>query len=244
MAFITYRVSLNPTLPGSDTLKGSFLTGAEIDANFKGLANDTSTLFSRQIISGAGLTGGGNLTANRTLSLADSGVSAGTYTKVTVDQYGRATAGQQLAAADVPIPVLSNDTTTNANTFFPVLSNNQTTGVMQTARVSSTKLFYNPSTGTLTSTVVVQSSDATLKENINTVPRALDVVKNLRGVSFNWKDTGTKSYGVIAQELKTVLPDLVVGEKDGDLTVNYSGIIAVLIEAIKELEAKVARLEE
>lgn len=47
----------------------------------------------RKIIAGAGLAGGGDLTADRTLSLAESGVSAGTYTKTTVDKYGRVTSG-------------------------------------------------------------------------------------------------------------------------------------------------------
>ena len=45
------------------------------------------------ISAGTGLTGGGNLSANRTLSLATTGVNAGTYTKVTVDTYGRVTVG-------------------------------------------------------------------------------------------------------------------------------------------------------
>lgn len=54
------------------------------------------------ISAGAGLTGGGDLTANRTISLATSGVTAGTYTKVTVDVYGRVTSGNTLSASDIP----------------------------------------------------------------------------------------------------------------------------------------------
>ena len=54
-----------------------------------------------RVIAGAGLTGGGTLAADRTLSLATVG-TAGTYTKVTVDQYGRVTGHQSLAAADIP----------------------------------------------------------------------------------------------------------------------------------------------
>lgn len=54
------------------------------------------------IKAGAGLAGGGTLAADRTLSLAPSGVSAGTYPKVTVDAYGRVTKGASLAAADIP----------------------------------------------------------------------------------------------------------------------------------------------
>lgn len=54
------------------------------------------------ISAGTGLTGGGDLTANRTISLATSGVTAGTYTKVTVDTYGRVTSGNALSASDIP----------------------------------------------------------------------------------------------------------------------------------------------
>ena len=55
-----------------------------------------------QIIAGTGLVGGGDLTANRTISLSTSGVSAGTYTKVTVDTYGRVTSGGTLSSTDIP----------------------------------------------------------------------------------------------------------------------------------------------
>lgn len=55
-----------------------------------------------KISAGTGLTGGGDLTANRTISLATSGVTAGTYTKVTVDTYGRVTSGDTLLDTDIP----------------------------------------------------------------------------------------------------------------------------------------------
>lgn len=56
----------------------------------------------QKIIAGTGLSGGGALSGDVTLSLGTSGVTAGTYTKVTVDTYGRVTAGANLAAADIP----------------------------------------------------------------------------------------------------------------------------------------------
>ena len=69
----------------------------------------------------------------------------------------------------------------------------------------------------------------------------MDTTNQLRGVKFDWKSGGVTSYGVIAQEIEQVLPDLVT---DGDTkTVNYNGIIGVLIEAVKELSAKVEELE-
>ena len=59
-----------------------------------------------KITAGAGLTGGGDLSANRTLALAAVG-TAGTYTKVTTDAYGRVTAGTTLSAADIPTLAIS-----------------------------------------------------------------------------------------------------------------------------------------
>jgi len=84
-------------------------------------------------------------------------------------------------------------------------------------------------------------SDVNFKDNVITVGGALDKVSELRGVSFNWKETGEASYGVIAQELETVLPELVHGSDPK--TVNYNGIIGVLIEAIKELKSEVDNLK-
>ena len=54
---------------------------------------------------------------------------------------------------------------------------------------------------------------------------------------FDWKDSGESSLGVIAQDLEKVLPEL-VSETDGVKSVNYNGIIGVLIQAIKELNQK------
>jgi hypothetical protein len=64
----------------------------------------------------------------------------------------------------------------------------------------------------------------------------------LRGVKFDWKESGTHSYGVIAQELEEVLPELVSGSDPR--TVNYNGIIGVLIESIKELKAEINDLKD
>ena len=96
--------------------------------------------------------------------------------------------------------------------------------------------------GFCTATDFDSSSDMKLKENITTVDNGLDLVNQLRGVRFDWKDTGYGSYGVIAQELEQVLPELV---GDGDpKTVKYNGIIGVLIEAVKELSDRVKALED
>ncbi len=97
------------------------------------------------------------------------------------------------------------------------------------------------SSGIVTAVDFNSTSDENLKYNVETVDNALDTVNSLRGVKFQWKEDDRTSYGVIAQELEVVLPDLV---SSGDIkTVNYNGIIGVLIEAIKELKAEVEELK-
>lgn len=132
-----------------------------------------------------------------------------------------------------------DDTTTNS-TFYPLFTTT-TAGIVTTTNVSTSKLTFNPSTGTLTATDLNSSSDFSLKENIKTVENALEKVNNLRGVKFNWKEDGRVSYGVIAQELEEVLPELV--SNSDPKTVNYNGIIGVLIEAVKELSIRIDELE-
>lgn len=86
------------------------------------------------------------------------------------------------------------------------------------------------------------TSDLNLKTNVNTIENSLDIVNSLRGVSFDWKVNGNKSYGVIAQELEEVLPDLVT-TKDNK-SVNYNGLVGVLLQAVKELSAEVEELKK
>jgi len=111
--------------------------------------------------------------------------------------------------------------------------------------VGSSILNINPSginvTGVVTATDFNSLSDANYKENVATVDSALTKVDQLRGVKFDWKESGLPSYGVIAQELQEVLPELVHG--NDPKTVNYNGIVGVLIEAIKELKAEVEELK-
>jgi hypothetical protein len=120
-----------------------------------------------------------------------------------------------------------------------------TTGNFNVVSVGSTILNVNTSgiivTGITTATDFDSLSDINYKENIVTVNNALLKVEQLRGVKFDWKESGSPSYGVIAQELEQVLPELVHG--NDPKTVNYNGIIGVLIEAIKELKAEVEELK-
>jgi hypothetical protein len=88
---------------------------------------------------------------------------------------------------------------------------------------------------------VTAYSDERLKTDIITIDNALSMVDQMRGVYFV-KD-GNKNTGVIAQEIQKVLPEVVLENSDGYLSVAYGNIVGVLIEAIKELKAEVESLK-
>jgi len=129
--------------------------------------------------------------------------------------------------------ISSTDDTSTNNTFYPVFVD----GTDSPAKISTSGLTYNPSLGKLTATIVNSTSDENLKKDIHTIENALDKVKQLRGVDFKWIKSEEKSMGVIAQEIQKVFPEL-VSENENGLSVNYNGLIGVLIEAIKELSDK------
>ena len=93
------------------------------------------------------------------------------------------------------------------------------------------------------------ASDITLKNNIITITDPIGKLSNINGVSFEWKKDGKESIGVIAQEVQEVFPQLVslvpnLSNGEGEhLTVNYSGLIGVLIESVKDLQSQVIDLK-
>jgi hypothetical protein len=92
-------------------------------------------------------------------------------------------------------------------------------------------------TGIITCTDINSTSDENLKKNIQKLNNSIEILKRINPVSFNWKDNGRKSYGVIAQELEKVLPEL-IGEMNEHKTVSYTPLIALLINAVLELNEK------
>jgi hypothetical protein len=137
-------------------------------------------------------------------------------------------------------------------------------GTTQTTNISSIQLVYDSTTknlgigttnptaklhvvgdtyisGILTATDINSASDIRLKTNIKPFENTLEKIVQINGVSFNWIDSNAKSGGIIAQDVEKVFPELV---NDGDhKTVNYNGLIGVLIESIKELKQEVEDLK-
>jgi hypothetical protein len=92
--------------------------------------------------------------------------------------------------------------------------------------------------GNITATAYFYTSDEKLKDNITELT-GLAIVNKLRGVSFNWKEGGDPSIGVVAQEVEAVLPQVVAtNEETGMKSVNYGALVGPLIESTKELDAR------
>lgn len=204
----------------------------------------TETL-SGDVTGSASVNGSANWTI--TTTLANSGVTAATYTNatVTVDAKGRVTSASSGTSGGLTI---TDDTSTNATRFLTFTS--ATSGSITGANVSSTKLTYNPSTGALISTTVAGNSDERLKTNWRDLQA--DFIEQLATVKAGVydrtdMDVPVTQVGVTAQTLRPVLPDAVLEDVDGMLSVAYGN--AALVSAIElakrvvEQEARINRLE-
>lgn len=152
-------------------------------------------------------------------------VSGLATTAGTLAQFG-ATTSSQLAG------VISDETGTGLLVFnnAPTLDGNVTcTGNVNVSYFVTSPYFYS-------------YSDRNLKTDIATIPGALDKLNKLNGVSFKWIRDNKDSLGLIAQDVQTVLPQA-VEHVNNSLTVNYNGVVALLVEAIKEQQKQIDELK-
>ncbi len=195
-----------------------------------GKLNLSNSIVNADIASGAAIAV--SKLASSTISGVSLGSSLNHLTAGSFITYSSGTTYNGSAAITVSVAA------TTANTGNTVVARNSS-GDFTAGTISVTNL-------TASQTVQAQdfnsTSDETLKTNIETFENGLETIKSLRGVTFDWKATQKPSVGVIAQELEKILPELVT---DGDpKTVNYNGLIGVLIEAVKELSAEVEDLKK
>ncbi|UBD71184.1 tail fiber domain-containing protein [Bacteroides sp. BFG-257] len=117
-------------------------------------------------------------------------------------------------------------------------------------------VFFNTQTSTFNSIQVknvYNYSDARAKTNIQTLSQSLSIINQLRPVSYNFTDNSDntqfrkggdgKEIGLLAQEVEKILPNAVLTDPDGNKLINYTNLIAVLINAVKDLSTKVSALE-
>lgn len=107
-----------------------------------------------------------------------------------------------------------------------------TTKVMN---LSGTDLMYD---GRFRPQEINLTSDIRKKENLSVITDALKRVLTLNGYFYNFKGSDEESVGLIAQQVQKVLPSAVSEDADGTLSLNYNGIVALLVEATREQEVR------
>ncbi len=219
----TTNSSFYPVLVNSDGV-GPKTSTTKLDFN-PSTGNLSSTTFTGAVV--------GDVTGNVSGSSGSCTGNAATATLAT-NATNATNATTATNATNVTVADESTDTT-----CFPLFT---TSATGDQAPKSSTNLTFDASAGRLSATFLNSLSDEKLKKDISTIDNAVDKVMQLRGVDYTWKQSEEKSKGVIAQELQKILPEL-VSESDDRLSVNYNGIIGVLIEAIKEQQKQIDELK-
>jgi hypothetical protein len=136
------------------------------------------------------------------------------------------------------------DQTASSTTHYITITT-ATSGVATTLNTSSTRLTFQPSTGTLTSTVFTESSSITLKENFTPIDDALSKLLQLSGWIYDRKDGSQKGEaGLVAEDVYTVIPNVVTLDANGKPSgINYSRLSAYLIEAVKTITQEINDLK-
>jgi len=139
-----------------------------------------------------------------------------------------------------------DDETASATTYYPVITTTTASGFLTSSRVSSTKLTFQPSTGTLSSTIFNETSSITLKENLRPIEDALDKIVNLSGWVFDRRDGSQKDEaGLVAEEVNEIIPNIVTKDQEGNPSaVAYTRLGAYLVEAIKTLKKEINEIKE
>lgn len=179
------------------------------------------------------------LTNTLTFGLTNDVSIGGSMTATEYYGDGSKLTGLQVGAAS---SVTSEDNQDNSDYPMAFLSGVGVGVSVYTDGTTNEEFTYNPSTGTLKVKEFDSLSDARLKTDIVEIEDALSKVDSLRGVEYNWKNGSGASVGIIAQEVQEVYPQL-VSDSGSRLTVNYNGLVGLLIAAVKELSSEVSDLK-
>ena len=185
----------------------------------------------------------------------------------------------------INVAVELNNQAADTSTYYPTITTSTSGGITDLS-VSSSKLSFQPSSGTLTvpnvnasvngnitsssvdinggnidNTVIgasgaangtfsdlsansiTETSSIELKDNIKSITNSLDILTQLNPVEYIRKSTGEKEIGLIAEQVSNIAP-LVVTSSSNGLGINYSRLSAYVIDAIKELQKEIVKLQE
>ena len=224
-------ISGDKTFSGTNTFSGANTFNNTITGSITGNAGT--------VTNGVYTTGAQTIAGEKTFSnlLIRSG-SADPYfqfgTTTTASSYGRFYRGNTTTDAGYLGTDGGGIVGTGTGTKFGIRSTDELLLISDTNVITAT--------GSITASGdITSNSDERLKSDIRTIDNALEKVKQLRGTAYV-KD-GKDSIGVIAQEVEKVFPEVVLDGSDGFKSVAYGNLVGVLIEAVKELSARVEQLE-
>lgn len=105
--------------------------------------------------------------------------------------------------------------------------------------------------GTVKASAIDYNSDERLKQNITEIKSSNEIINKLRPVSYFWNETGKKKggnaqlqYGLLAQEVEKVLPNIVSTDNDGYKSVNYNELIPLLLQTVQDQGKKIEELQK
>ena len=264
----TFTTSTNSRLNSIEAATSSYETNgrgivsgsSQLASAFEVIASSTHTLLSgsSQILGGTDIhsgsyTGNNGIVSGSSQINADSITNFDSNVKDKLNTDGVVSGSSQLSSA---FELIASSTHTLVSGSSQVTLSSTTGG-----STSSHVQFHCIGLGTAASGVVGEvratgditafySSDIRLKENIQPIQNALEKVESISGNTYDWKEGYEEIHshkgndvGVIAQEIEEILPQIVTNRDNGYKAVQYEKIIPLLIEAIKELSAKIKRLE-
>lgn len=109
--------------------------------------------------------------------------------------------------------------------------------IFQVKNDTTDTIFSVDGTGKASAFEYYAPSDIRLKTNIKNIQNSLELVTLLQGVTFDWKKNHNNdvNYGFIAQDVAKHFPSLVFKRADGYLAVDYSKVVSILVESVKEI---------
>jgi hypothetical protein len=232
---------------GSNIVTTGALNSGSITSGFGNIDNGSSTITTTGAISGGSLTANGGVTIdNITIDGTEIDLSSGDLTLDVAGDIVLDAGGEQVIFKDGSTNVGHVDLDSDNFTLKSLVSDKDfiIKGNDGGSEITALTLDMSGAGAATFNNNVTAFSDERLKSNIETIQGGLEKVEQLRGVTYTRDERD--NIGVIAQEIEKVLPEIVLTADDemGTKSVDYSRITAVLIEAVKELSAKVKYLEE